>query len=244
MAKIPGCARNIEKAQRGELWVGDAQKSPATGRPVCLITAPIRENGVLVGIAGLPVELADFSNVYVRNIQVGKGGYVAITDGRGMTLAHQNPKLVLKLNISDLDFGKQVLARKEGRLEYVLEGKSNLCHFQTLGQTDWHVLAILPKQEMTDTLASLGYAAGILGVAAIGLVFAAIWLLTGSLISSVRAIAVRLADNAAQTTSAAGQVSDSSQGLAAGCSEQATSIQATSASLEEREVCRKRWLNC
>ncbi len=54
---IPGFRANVEHARRGEVWVGDAMASPATGRPVSLITAPIYAGDQLAGILGTPIEL-------------------------------------------------------------------------------------------------------------------------------------------------------------------------------------------
>ena len=41
ISKIPIFAIHQKKAVEGSLWVGEAGKSPATGRPVALITAPV-----------------------------------------------------------------------------------------------------------------------------------------------------------------------------------------------------------
>jgi methyl-accepting chemotaxis protein len=57
---------NAEHARQGELWVGEVGKSPATGRPVTLLTAPIKEGNQVVGILGTPIELSDFSDSFVK----------------------------------------------------------------------------------------------------------------------------------------------------------------------------------
>src|ERR1700688_4062263 len=42
LMSIEGFRPNVEHARQGEVWVGEVMKSPATGRPVTLLTAPIR----------------------------------------------------------------------------------------------------------------------------------------------------------------------------------------------------------
>ncbi len=101
VGKLPAYAINVQKALAGEAWVGDAQQSPATGRPVVLITAPITdEQHRVVGMVGTPVELNAFSTAFLRDITIGKSGYVAITDRSGLTLAHKDLDFILKVNIS------------------------------------------------------------------------------------------------------------------------------------------------
>jgi methyl-accepting chemotaxis protein len=233
IGKHPVFALNVKKALQGEQWVSEAQASPATGRPVCLITTPILEDGKLIGIAGSPLELKAFSESHVSDVKIGNTGYIAIADSHGMTLAHKNPELVLKMSIADQDWGRQALAQKNGRLEYAFSGESRVAHFATYAKKGWLVLAILPMSEIAQSVSSIREAAVLFGLGAIALVVAVVWLLTGNLIRSVRGIAVSLTSGAEQTTSAAAQVSASSQSLAEGASEQAASIEETSSSLEE-----------
>jgi methyl-accepting chemotaxis protein len=213
--------------------VSEVQASPATGRPVCLITTPILQNGALIGIAGTPLELKGFCDSHVRDVKVGNTGYIAITDSRGTTLAHKNPDLVLKFNMADQDWGRQALAQKNGSLEYTFSGAARVAHFATYPRRGWLVMAILPKSEIAQQLSGIRETAALLGLGALALVIAVTRLLTGSLIRSVRRIAMSLSSGAEQTTGAAAQVSSASQRLAEGASEQAASLEETSSSLEE-----------
>jgi len=233
LGKQPDTAPNLQKARQGESWIGEALASPATGRPVCLITTPILENGVLIGIMGTPLELKVFSDDHVREIKIGQTGYIAITDIHGTTLAHKNTDLVLKLNIADQDWGRQILSQKNGRLEYEFTGGTRVAHFATSAKKGWKLLAILPKSEIAQNLSGIRDAAVLLGLGSAFAVVAAIWLLTGGLIRGVSGIAALLHSGAEQVASAAGQVSATSQSLAEGAGEQAASLEEASSSLEE-----------
>jgi methyl-accepting chemotaxis protein len=240
LKKHPVFALNAEKARQGEQWISEVQASPATGRPVCLITTPIMENGVFIGIAGTPLELRDFSDNHVRGVKVGKTGYIAITDNHGIALAHPNPDLVLKFNLAEQEWGRQALAQKNGKLEYVFNGLPRIAHIATDKNNGWLVLAILPRSEISQTVSAIRDAAVVLGLGAVTIVIAATWLLTGNLIRRVRGIVVSLTAGANQTASAADQVSAASQTLAEGSGEQAASIEETSSSLEEMASMTKR----
>ena len=226
-------ALGIQKAGQGQQWVSEAHASPATGRPVCLITTPIFEDGAFVGIAGTALELRAFSDSHVRDVKVGRTGYIAITDSHGITLAHKNADIVLKMNIGEVDWGRQALAQKNGRLDYEFSGESRVAHFATSEKMGWLILAILPKSEIAQNLSGIRNAAFEYGLGAIALVVVAVWMATGRLVHQVRSIAASMATGAEQTTAAARQVSGSSQSLAEGASEQAASLEETSSSLEE-----------
>jgi methyl-accepting chemotaxis protein len=233
LSKHPVFALNVQKARQGAQWVSEVQASPATGRPVCLITTPILENGALVGIAGTPLELRAFSDSHVRDVKVGNAGYVVIADANGKTVAHKNAEMVLKVNMTDYDWGRQILAQKQGRLEYAFTGGVRVAHFATSTKNGWLVLAVLPKSEIAQNLSGIRDAATLLGLGAIAMVIIVVWLLTGNIIRTVRGIALSLSSGAEQTVTAASQVSSASQTLAAGASEQASSLEETSSSLEE-----------
>jgi methyl-accepting chemotaxis protein len=240
ISKIPASATGIQKALQGEQWVGEAHASPATGRPVCLIATPILENGKIIGIAGTALELKAFSESHVRDVKVGNSGYIAITDSRGITLAHKNSDIVLKFNISEQDWGRQVMALKNGRLEYEFSGATRVAHVATDAKRGWIIFAVLPKREIAQNLSGIRNAAFEYGLGAIALVIVVVWVVSGRLVRQVRGIAASLAAGAKQTTAAAAQVSGSSQSLAEGASEQAASLEETSSSLEEMSSMSKR----
>ena len=233
MKKESASAINVAKARQGEQWISEAHASPATGRPVCVITTPIMDNGSVIGIAGTPLELRDFSEHHVHEVKVGASGYLAVVDTHGMTLAHQDPSLVLKMSLADQEWGRQLLAQKNGRMEYTFKGTPRVAHIATDEKTGWAVLAILPKSEISQRVGAIYETAAGLGLGAIVLVMIATWLLTGNLIRSVTNIVSSLASSIEQNMAAAAEVSTASQNLAQGSGEQAASIEETGASLEE-----------
>ncbi len=234
VAQLPGYAINIHKAQAGQVWVGDAQPSPATGRPVALITAPILDaNQRLIGIMGTPIELANFSEVFLSGLSLGRSGYIALTDHRGITLGHQNKEFILKVNIADYDFGKTILAQKHGHLDYVFQGEEKVAHFATFDRQGWVIMAIAPKAEFVEGLTRMKSASALMIVIAVGLLAVFIWWGTNSVFTGIKSAAAQLSSGTDQTATAADQVSAASQTLAEGASEQAAALQETSASLEE-----------
>jgi len=167
---LPEYNVNIESAIQGKSWIGDAFASPASGRPVSLITVPVVKEGTVIGIVGTPLELNAFSERNVSAITIGETGNVAIIDKKGITLAHQKKDYILKVDLSKMDFGKQVLAQKTGLVKYDWEGQAKLAVFEESPLTGWIVLALTTQSEFMGPIRSIGWyvaAAALLGLLAI-----------------------------------------------------------------------------
>ncbi len=103
-----------ETLLKGKTHVGTPYKSPATGLPVVLITAPIKSGGAIVGIMGLPVDLGIYAHNLVKNIKVGKTGYPFITVPSGITIAHPNRDFIFKVDIKTYPWGRELLEKESG----------------------------------------------------------------------------------------------------------------------------------
>ncbi len=233
VAKIPGYKINIEKARQGEIWMGDAMKSPATGRPVALITAPIKAGKKLVGILGTPIELNNFSKQFISKVKVARTGYMFMADSSGVVLAHPSQKHILKTNINQWGWGKRMLAQKNGQLHYDWQGEQKVAFFRTEPKTGWLVAATASTSEFLGPINRIKYLTAILGIAAVLLVALVAWLVTSRVFKVVQGAVRHLREGSDQVASAAGQVSDASQSLAQGSGQQAASLEETTSSLEE-----------
>lgn len=233
IAEIPGYAINVRKAHEGDVWVGDVMKSPATGRPVALITAPISMNKKFVGIMGGPVDLMNFSNQFLGQAKIGKTGYIFITDSKGVVLAHPDKEHILKTNMNQFDFGKKMLQQKSGVLHYEWQGMDKTARMATYGKKGWVMTATIEDSEMLSSINTMKFYSLILGLAAVLLVGIMSWFTTGAVFKTIKSATTKLKSAGDQVASGSMEVSSASQSLAEGSSEQAASIEETSSSLEE-----------
>lgn len=233
VSKIPIYKDNIDKAKRGELWISEVGKSPVSGRPVSLVSTPIMENGKLIGIMGTPVELMVFSDASINSAKIGETGYFFMVDSTGNTLAHPKKENIMKINITDLDFGREMLKLGNGSMSYSYKGLESIATVKTYTKKNWLVCATASKEEFLEDAREIRNISVVLGISSIIVISLAIWFLTGSVFKVIRKTADGLNDAGAQVASASGQVSTSSQVLSEGASEQAASIEETSSSLEE-----------
>ncbi len=233
VGELPEYAVNVKKAQEGKVWVGGAKKSPATGRPVALITAPILDGGKLVGILGTPVELIEFSKDVISHVKLGQSGYLYMMDDAGVVLAHPDEKNILNTNLADWDFGKSILEKKNGKIDYVWEGVDKIAHFVTDERSGWVLAGTVESAEFLAPVKKIRAYSAVLGLGAMIIITLITWLVTGNVYKVVYRVASGLKDAGIQMLDASRQVSSSSQSLAQGASEQAAAMEETSSSLEE-----------
>ncbi len=150
-------SENYKMAMEGKTWIGDVQESPATGRPVSLITAPIVKDGQIVGILGAPIDLQKASSVLINTSTLGSEGYLAMVDRHGMVLAHPDQSLIMNLDFKTLDFGKEIISQQNGSIEYKYEGVHKIASFAQSPKTDWIVMAIDTRNAFTAPVRTLAY---------------------------------------------------------------------------------------
>ena len=228
ISKIPDFKPNYEHAVKGEAFVGDVKKSPGTGRPVSLITAPIMSEGRLIGVIGTPVELNNFSETFVSQTKIGDTGYVFMMDSKGMTLAHPKKDSILKVNFAkDFDWGKKMVEEKKGSIEYTYDNVGKVVSFGSSAKTGWIIAATMTKAELLASVSKIKYLSFFLGLGAIALVTFVLWLITGNVFRVIERVSSELDQASDQIASASTEVASASQSLAQGASEQASSIQET-----------------
>ncbi len=177
IAEIPEYRQNYEKAREGKAWFSNVGKSPASGRPVVLVTVPVMKNGVFMGILGTPVELTYFAESYVKKIKIGQTGYVYIVDGSGLVIAHPNEKNIMT-SFADYDFFKVFTKERNGSTEYLWEGKMTVAHFATLEKTGYIIASRASKDEFLSGVKMILYTLVTIGVLAlIAVVLIILWIM-------------------------------------------------------------------
>jgi hypothetical protein len=93
--------------------------SKATGLPVLVLAAPIKDaGGAIKGVMAGVVDLGEFTGLVMNRIKIGKTGYAYMLTKDGKVAAHPDKKLILKLNLRDHDFGREMLSKKGGIITY------------------------------------------------------------------------------------------------------------------------------
>ena len=183
------------------------------------------------------VLVVDISGKYltdsVAKIKFGTSGYGYILNQEGMTIAHPDATKIFQLNVNSYAFGKEILQKKAGMIEYEFEGKDHIACFREIPELNWILATGVMKD---DLLSSVNRTRDISIV--LGLVFAAVALSIALLLSvriarPIRKTVEGMTEGAGKVASASAQVLSASQSLAEGASEQASGLEETSSSMEE-----------
>jgi methyl-accepting chemotaxis protein len=123
-------ADNATNALAGRVWASQPAKSPVTGLPVILLTAPILDAGQVTGIMGLVVDIGAFTQDLVSGINIGKTGYPYITNREGVIVAHPVKENIFKEDLRNYEWGKKALSLPSNAvLRYVWQGKDKILTF-------------------------------------------------------------------------------------------------------------------
>jgi len=233
LLSIEGFRANVDQARQGKIWFGDVMKSPATGRPVALLTAPILDGNQVVGILGTPIELSNFSDSFVSTYRLRNTGYLYMFDASGTVLAHPEAGKILSFNVGSTDFGREMMSRDAGSLVYDSEGMSWTAHFRRAKSKPWTIAAVIPTRDLLASIREIEFWLLLFGLMTLAGSVLAVSFLAAKTSRLIRVIVAELENAVGQFFAASSQISSSSQALAQGASEQAASIQQTSASAEE-----------
>ncbi|HOO73562.1 MAG TPA: methyl-accepting chemotaxis protein [Spirochaetota bacterium] len=149
-------AAHVNAMYRGELYSGKVRISPATGRPIIVITAPIKDDGEVIGMLGISIDVERISKQIIKNYNIGKSGYVVIVNSEGLFLSHPNEKYNLTENLSKYDWGRRAMKNRgkiikyhweerAKRLVFTIQEKNNMCFIATSYDEDManYILSVL-----------------------------------------------------------------------------------------------------
>jgi methyl-accepting chemotaxis protein len=177
-------------------FVNDPYVARTTGKTVTTVSAPIVRDGKIVGGIGGSVEL-DTVIKMVSDIKLGKTGYGFMLQGDGLTIAHPDPKHVMKTNLlkdekvqgglrQGLEAG--VVKKTAGFNEYEFAGEKKFMSYAPVKGTSWAVFASAPVDEMTGALTELLRNSAIIMAIMLLLSGLAAWLFANSIAKNVKVL--------------------------------------------------------
>lgn len=209
----------------------DAYKS-TTGDVVISIVHPVKSNGNTFGALGVDVTLKKLTDV-INNVRFGKTGFVILAQKNGVVLANprdnnDNFKKIEESTIKGLN-----LARNDFAQQVTFQGKDYFAVKHAPENGNFHYYALKEVSEVYVATYTLYRIAIILGLV-VGAIFLAIAYQASSKLSlSFMTIAHSMQEASKKLDSVAKQMEESSFTLSETSHQQASSIQETSASLEE-----------
>jgi methyl-accepting chemotaxis protein len=168
-----------------------------------------------------------------ENVKFGNNGYAYILNGEGYVIAYPDKGKIFQLNLSSTDFGKEILSKKNGAMEYVWEGKERFASFHEYPLMQWVVVSSALKEDILSSINGMRNQFIIMGIAIAGIALVTAILMSLRITRPIHRVVEGLTEGAEQMSSASSQVSQASQQVAQGTGEQASGIEEASSSLEE-----------
>ncbi|MGD9211978.1 MAG: methyl-accepting chemotaxis protein [Desulfobacteraceae bacterium] len=195
LEQLPSFREDAESSKAGNLVVGQISQSPATGRPVVLISAPIMgDNGDFLGLTGNPIELNEFSENAISKFKLGKTGYLFMVDNQGTYVAHPNTDMIFKESIAETDWGKQILKMKNGHLSYIQDGKEWMVYFDSYEERNVIVAVTVLADEFIGSVHRIRWIAALLGAIAVAITIGAIFFISNLIVNPINQAVANLKD--------------------------------------------------
>jgi methyl-accepting chemotaxis protein len=140
----------VKNGLAGQVSVNMATVSKVTGQPVLPIGAPLYSNGKVVGAIAFVIKLGFLSDL-IKDVKIGKTGYVFLTDNTGLVIAHPAAENVFKLNMTTLKgmetVSRRMINQESGVQNYVFQGGHKTAGFAPVKSTQWSVGLTMPDSE-------------------------------------------------------------------------------------------------
>jgi len=225
----------FKQTMKGQMVITGIRKSEKSGKPVFIIASPVKDfSGTAVGMLYGIVDLPFFTKKFVEPIKIGNEGFVYIANKKGLIISHPDQARIMTLNIADsTDYGREILNQKNGLISAKSNGREMMLAFRSSKRLGWTIVAEASVSELMRPVRVLFRINMIITQLILVVSGIIIYLIAAKISAPIQGITASLGLVGDQVSSASSQVSRSSQGLAQGASDQASSIQETSASLEE-----------
>ncbi|MGA2225914.1 MAG: cache domain-containing protein, partial [Syntrophobacteraceae bacterium] len=168
-------------AKQGKYNIGDVTNSKGSGKPILPIAGPIlSDQKEVVGVLVILLKV-DYLIEAVTKVKVGKSGYAGMVDQNGITIAHPNRELILKLDLKSVQgmekITKAILAGESGVSDYILNGAKRIGGYAPVRMTGWSVLATESLDEMWAPIRAMQMKMAFLGFIILTVIAGAVFFL-------------------------------------------------------------------
>ncbi|MEJ5300623.1 MAG: methyl-accepting chemotaxis protein [Thermodesulforhabdaceae bacterium] len=226
-----------KKAMQGTPTIENMIISKKTQEPVLPLGVPIVNNdGKVVGVLAGVMKTDSLINL-ITKFKASETSYSFMLDQAGTVIAHPDKSLIMKLNAKQTqgleELGNKMTSGQEGLVKYLFKGSEKIAAVSPVGINGWSIGTTQGVSEFMKTAIAIRNTTLLVAVIFLIVGIVAIYFFATSLTRPIFRISRGLMEGADQVTTAAEEVSASSQSLAEGASQQAASIEETSSALEE-----------
>jgi methyl-accepting chemotaxis protein len=221
----------FSRCMKGGRGFSEAMKSPLTGKPVFILSSPIKGPDLPLGVIFGVVDLDRFSRLFLDTTRVGQKGRAFIFDWRGLVIAAPDRSAILKQNVSEHPFGREMMSQAKGHLDYRMDGTEQMAVFNQYPAAGWTLVISIESDEIFHPLIKMKYTHLIIGLVISLVAVLLLLVIVRSLADPLNQIIGRLNDLSTQVSSGSDQLFDISNSISESAADQAAAIEETSSSL-------------
>lgn len=141
-------------SNNGELFWTEPYVDAFTGEFVISAAQKVLDaNGNFIGVVGSDINLQKLTSI-LAGVKIGENGYSFSIDSKGVLVTHPVKENIGK-SIEEHDWGKEMIANPEGKLESVIDASEKQLVFLTNKITGWKIAGVIEKSEQTAKLETI-----------------------------------------------------------------------------------------
>ncbi len=185
----------FKEALNGNFSTSQVIKRKSDGHPIIVIAAPVNDKGRVAGVFYVVVEIEEFNHKFIDSIKIGKTGYAFMINKDGVTIAHPNKSDILTQNITEFDFGRDMLA-STGLFHYKSFGVDKVCISQNFEEMGWKLLITTDADEVYAAVNKLGRMSLIITASVVIMAIIVIFIVANSVARPINLVVEGLRDAA------------------------------------------------
>jgi methyl-accepting chemotaxis protein len=186
----------FKESMQGNDYLSEMVFSKGTGNPIICFSKPLKNNGQILGVIFSVVDLSSFSKEYIDSVKIGEKGYGYILDHNGRVIAHPDKKLILNINVNDMDFGRKIMAQGNGYITYTYKGEEKQAAFRRIDSTGWIVSVVGNSDEVLEPVSKLRNINILITLIIVIVVGATLYFIAVSMVKPVNQVVAGLKDAA------------------------------------------------
>lgn len=146
------------KVMKGEVTVSDPVASKATGKPIIVIAAPVKDSsGNVIGVVAGTMELQHLADI-IDNEKFGTNGYAYMIDKQGLVMAHPKKEKIFKENFlknsstSLVEITREMVNGETAVGYYLYEGEYKIIGYSAIKSTGWPIGVTISYAEVSADL--------------------------------------------------------------------------------------------
>jgi len=158
----------FKEMMQGKAVISDPIYSRTTQKSVIIIIAPVYEGKEILGSVFVSVDLNILSDMYVKDVTLGKRGYALMFTAKGECVAHNDSKLIMSEALHNSETAQRVksLADTSGSFMAHYNGQEILYFYQQDPLTKWWCLLRAEPGDIDEPVLFLGKINAAIGIAA------------------------------------------------------------------------------